>query len=127
MRLRTIDLNLPMTLEALVAERSVSRAALRMGLTQSAVMTQGAALKGPLKSPAMWSLALTQGGYLFGIAAPIVTGYVVAATGGYSGAFLIAGVLLLGGAVVIISGAQIPIRLSAEPDGQIGDHAVKPI
>src|ERR1700755_1121121 len=37
MRLRTVDLNLLVTLEALVAERSVSKAALRMGLTQSAV------------------------------------------------------------------------------------------
>jgi hypothetical protein len=33
MRLRTVDLNLLVTLEALVAERSVSKAALRMGLT----------------------------------------------------------------------------------------------
>jgi MFS family permease len=70
---------------------------------------------------------LIMGGNLFGTAAPIVTGYVVAATGGYSGAFLIAGVLLLGGAVVIISGAQAPIRLSAESDGGIGDRAAKPI
>jgi hypothetical protein len=44
-----------------------------------------------------------------------------------SSAFLIAGVLLLGGAVVIISGAQTPIRLSAEPGGRIGDRAAKAI
>src|SRR6201746_606066 len=37
MRLRTIDLNLLVMLEALVAERSVSNAARRLGLTQSAV------------------------------------------------------------------------------------------
>lgn len=37
MRLRTVDLNLLVTLETLVAERSVSKAAQRMGLTQSAV------------------------------------------------------------------------------------------
>ncbi len=37
MRPRTIDLNLLVMLEALVAERSVSKAARRMGLTQSAV------------------------------------------------------------------------------------------
>ncbi|MBO4225615.1 LysR family transcriptional regulator [Bradyrhizobium neotropicale] len=37
MRPRTIDLNLLVMLEALVAERSVSKAARRMGLTQSAM------------------------------------------------------------------------------------------
>ncbi len=37
MRLRTIDLNLLLMLEALVAERNVSNAARRLGLTQSAV------------------------------------------------------------------------------------------
>jgi DNA-binding transcriptional LysR family regulator len=37
MRLRTVDLNLLVMLEALVAERSVSNAARRLGLTQSAV------------------------------------------------------------------------------------------
>ncbi len=70
---------------------------------------------------------LIMGGNLFGTAAPIVTGYVVAATGGFSGAFLIAGVLLLGGAIVIISGAQSPIRLSADLDGPIGDPAAKAV
>src|ERR1700761_7334268 len=70
---------------------------------------------------------LIMGGNLFGLAAPIITGYVVAATGGYSGAFLIAGVLLLGGAIVIISGAQSPIRLSSDFDGPIGDRAAKAV
>jgi ACS family glucarate transporter-like MFS transporter len=42
----------------------------------------------------------------------------VAATGGYSGAFLIAGVLLLGGAAIILTGARSPIRLEAVPVGQ---------
>jgi sugar phosphate permease len=61
---------------------------------------------------------LIMGGNLFGTAAPIITGYVVAATGGFAGAFLIAGVLLLGGALVILSGARHPIRLT--------DPAVEP-
>src|SRR6201999_1414970 len=61
---------------------------------------------------------LIMGGNLFGTAAPIITGYVVAATGGFAGAFLIAGVLLLGGALVILSGARNPIRLT--------DAAVEP-
>ncbi len=53
---------------------------------------------------------LIMGGNLFGLAAPIVTGYIVAATSGFSGAFLIAGVLLLSGAVVITTGAKRPIE-----------------
>ena len=57
---------------------------------------------------------LIMGGNLFGTAAPIATGYVVAATGGFSGAFLIAGVLLLGGAIVITFGARTPISVSDE-------------
>lgn len=41
---------------------------------------------------------LVFGGNFFGILAPIVTGYVIAATGSYNGAFVIAGILLIGGA-----------------------------
>jgi ACS family glucarate transporter-like MFS transporter len=59
---------------------------------------------------------LIMGGNLFGTAAPIATGYVVAATGGFSGAFLIAGVLLLGGAIVITFGARTPIYVSDEAE-----------
>jgi ACS family glucarate transporter-like MFS transporter len=53
---------------------------------------------------------LIMGGNLFGLAAPIVTGYIVAATSGFSGAFLIAGILLLTGAAVITAGARQPIE-----------------
>lgn len=53
---------------------------------------------------------LIMGGNIFGLAAPIVTGYIVAATTGFSGAFLIAGVLLLAGALVITAGARHPIE-----------------
>jgi MFS family permease len=57
---------------------------------------------------------LIMGGNLFGLAAPIVTGYIVAATSGFSGAFLIAGILLLTGAAVITAGAKQPERKSLE-------------
>ncbi|MDB5511367.1 MAG: transporter [Enterovirga sp.] len=40
------------------------------------------------------------GGNVFGILAPIVTGYIVQATGAYDNAFIVAGVLCVGGAVV---------------------------
>jgi MFS family permease len=68
---------------------------------------------------------LIMGGNLFGTAAPIVTGYVVAATGGFSGAFLIAGVLLLGGAIVIMSGARNPIVLSKADDAPASGRAAQ--
>jgi MFS family permease len=57
---------------------------------------------------------LIMGGNLFGLAAPIVTGYIVAATTGFSAAFLIAGVLLLAGAAVITAGARRPIEFPDE-------------
>lgn len=65
---------------------------------------------------------LIMGGNTFGTAAPIVTGYVVAATGGFSGAFVIAGVLLIGGSIVIMLGARKPISVANEAElgaGQI--------
>jgi ACS family D-galactonate transporter-like MFS transporter len=42
---------------------------------------------------------LIMGGNVFGLIAPIVTGYAVAWSGGFAAAFTIAGVLLLTGAV----------------------------
>ena len=54
---------------------------------------------------------LIMGGNLFGTAAPIITGYIVASTGGFSGAFVIAGVLLLGGALIVMLGARAPIAI----------------
>jgi ACS family glucarate transporter-like MFS transporter len=42
------------------------------------------------------------GGNLFGLIAPIITGYVVAGTGGYTWAFRIAAALLLCGAVITL-------------------------
>jgi MFS transporter, ACS family, D-galactonate transporter len=58
---------------------------------------------------------LIVGGNTFGLAAPIVTGYVVAGTGGFAGAFLIAGALLLAGALIVLLGARRPIRGAAPP------------
>ncbi|MBN3723993.1 MFS transporter [Burkholderia sp. Ac-20379] len=49
------------------------------------------------------------GGQVFGMAAPIVTGYVVAGTGGYDWAFRIAGLLLVAGASVVMSATRSPI------------------
>ncbi|MEA2772131.1 MAG: hypothetical protein QOD93_5093 [Acetobacteraceae bacterium] len=49
------------------------------------------------------------GGNSFGVIAPIVTGYVVAITGSYNMAFVIAGVLLVIGAVSTLTLARRPI------------------
>ena len=49
------------------------------------------------------------GGNLFGAAAPIVTGYVVANTGSYNGAFAVAGLLLILGAALLLLMARKPI------------------
>lgn len=52
---------------------------------------------------------LVTGGNLFGLLAPIVTGYVIAGTGSYGGAFVAAGGLLIAGAVVVFTMTRRPI------------------
>jgi ACS family glucarate transporter-like MFS transporter len=60
------------------------------------------------------AIAIVQmGGQVFGLAAPIVTGYLVAATGGFTGAFLLAGGLLLCGALTALTLTRQPITLSS--------------
>ncbi len=49
------------------------------------------------------------GGNIFGLAAPIVTGYIVAATGSFTSAFLLAGGLLIIGAVVTLTMTRGPV------------------
>ena len=49
------------------------------------------------------------GGNLFGLIAPIITGYVVSGTGGYTWAFRIAAVLLLGAVVATLTMTRKPI------------------
>ena len=53
------------------------------------------------------------GGNSFGVLAPIVTGYAVAATGGFSVAFAIAGLLLLVGTTLILTLTRRPIDAPA--------------
>ena len=54
------------------------------------------------------------GGNLFGLAAPIVTGYLVTFTGRYDSAFLVAGVLLVLGSVAVMTLTRRPIAPPAE-------------
>jgi MFS family permease len=49
------------------------------------------------------------GGNIFGMVAPIATGYVIAATGSYDWAFGIAGILLLAGAAITLTMTRRPI------------------
>jgi ACS family glucarate transporter-like MFS transporter len=58
---------------------------------------------------------LVVGGNIFGLMAPIVTGYVVSTTGGYDWAFIIAGVLLVIGATSILTLARQPLGDTDSP------------
>ncbi|WP_233832768.1 MFS transporter [Paraburkholderia sp. ZP32-5] len=63
---------------------------------------------------------LVTGGNLFGVLAPIATGYVVSFTGSYSAAFVIAGILLVVGATVCLTMTRKPIApATASGDVQI--------
>ncbi len=72
----------------------------------------GALVGDLLRSPADAGRAfafLVLGGNTFGLLAPIVTGYLVAATGSFNSAFILAGTLALIGAVVTLALARTPI------------------
>jgi MFS family permease len=56
---------------------------------------------------------LIVGGNIFGMMAPIVTGYVIAGTGSYDGAWLISGALLLAGMLITITMTRRPIGAGA--------------
>jgi ACS family glucarate transporter-like MFS transporter len=60
---------------------------------------------------------LVLGGNTFGLLAPIVTGYVVAATGSFNAAFAVAGALALVGAVAAVALAR----------GTLGEHVRPPL
>jgi nitrate/nitrite transporter NarK len=49
------------------------------------------------------------GGNIFGLAAPIATGYIVAETGSFTSAFLLAGALLIIGAIVTLTMTRRPV------------------
>jgi MFS family permease len=57
------------------------------------------------------------GGNIFGMIAPIATGYVVAASGSYDWAFGIAGLLLLAGATVVLTMTRSPMIVRPKPAG----------
>jgi len=69
-------------------------------------------LRNPEDSGKAMSILIV-GGNAFGIAAPIVTGYVIERTGNYNWAFGIAGLLLVSGALILLTMTRRPIELPA--------------
>jgi ACS family glucarate transporter-like MFS transporter len=54
------------------------------------------------------------GGNIFGMIAPIGTGYVIGATGSYDWAFGMAGILMLVGATVVVTMARSPMNINRD-------------
>jgi ACS family glucarate transporter-like MFS transporter len=69
-------------------------------------------LRNPEDSGKAMSILIV-GGNSFGIAAPIVTGYVIQSTGSFNWAFGIAGLLLVVGATLLLTMTRAPIRIPA--------------
>ncbi len=69
-------------------------------------------LRNPEDSGKAMSILIV-GGNSFGITAPIVTGYVIQATGSFNWAFGIAGLLLVAGATFLLTMTRDPIRIQA--------------
>jgi MFS family permease len=80
-------------------------------------------LRNPQDSGKAMSILIV-GGNSFGIAAPIVTGYVIEGTGSYNWAFGIAGLLLVAGATISLTMTRKPIEIPAAPAA--GAHGSQP-
>jgi ACS family glucarate transporter-like MFS transporter len=68
---------------------------------------------------------LVTGGNVFGMLAPIVTGYVIARTGSYEGAFFVAGGLLIVGAAVVMTLTRQPI-ITRSPSANVAADLAAP-
>ena len=76
-----------------------------------------------LRSPADAGKAMgiqISGGNVFGLMAPIVTGYVIAYTGSYNWAFTVGGLLLLVGALITLTLTRTPIGAPAGVEAGLG-------
>ena len=79
-------------------------------------------LRNPEDSGKAMSILIV-GGNSFGIAAPIVTGYVIQSTGSFNWAFGIAGLLLVVGATLLLTMTREPIRIPP-PTGRAAARAL---
>lgn len=71
---------------------------------------------------------LITGGIVFGMLAPMITGYIVKTTGSFDYAFYLAGSLLILGAVISVTMTRRPINFDAATEvAQLPTHAAGPI
>jgi cyanate permease len=99
---------------------------LPVAFSNTATATNAALTSDLLHSPADAGRAfafLVLGGNVFGLLAPIVTGYIVAATGSFASAFVLAGVLALIGAALSFGLTRFPLGASDATDAPATRHA----
>jgi len=107
----------------ILAILSVSMSASSAGVTLHYTLVTDLLLE-PEHSARAYSL-LNLGGNLGGLCAPIVTGYVVAYMGGYNVAFILAGLLLLIGAVLLITMTRKTIGKAVQPVSATVEQATR--
>jgi MFS family permease len=91
---------------------AVSLTSVASALTLNVAMTNDLVWNAEMSGTAMGIVIL--GGNLFGLIAPIATGYVVKTSGAFDGSFYLAGALLLCGAVVAGTMTKQPLSFSSE-------------
>ena len=105
---------------ALLLVLTLSLAGVQCALTNDYAMVSDLVHTGGSTGRAVGWLQL--GGNLFGLVAPIATGYLIAATGSFTSAFLMAGFLLLMGGVfaLTLTGRPVGARRGQPHDGLLG-------
>ena len=93
---------------------TVSLTGLATGISLNIALA-GDLLQSPVDAGKAMGIQIS-GGNVFGLLAPIVTGYVIAYTGSYSWAFIVGGLLLLVGALVTVTLTYAPIGAVAKTD-----------
>ncbi len=107
------------TIWGLLLVLTLSLAGVQSALTNSYSLVSDLVYEGGGIGKAVSWLQL--GGNVFGIFAPILTGYIIMATGSYTSAFLLAGGLLLLGAVVALTMTRRPVGADANQYGATDD------
>ncbi len=90
---------------------TVSLTGLSTGISLNIALA-GDLLRSPADAGKMMGVQIS-GGNVFGLLAPIVTGYVIAYTGSYNWAFTVGGLLLLAGAAITLTLTHTPIGAPA--------------